>query len=217
MKMRRRRTKLKIIFCMFLVAVIALVLYFQRNVTSLILSVSEASVRASNTIAVNRAVAYTLGGAHSYDDLVEITYDGAGNVTAIVTDSVSVNRIARETAYLSQENLQRLNADGIQIPIGAFTGIESLAGFGQKVNIKIIPIANVNCTFSSEFVQAGVNQTKHSIYLEIVSEISIILPDKTSEIVAATEVLLCENIIVGDIPKAYLQGGLNGGGALLPD
>ena len=73
-----------------------------------------------------------------YEDLITIERDEGGNVTSITTDSLKINRIARDTAYLSQENLTKMSAEGIQVPIGALTGIEALAGFGQKINIKII-------------------------------------------------------------------------------
>ena len=149
--------------------------------------------------------------------MITIDRDAAGNVTSITTDSLKINKIARDTAYLSQENLTKMSAEGIMVPIGALTGIEALAGFGQKINIKIIPISNVECKFVSKFVGAGINQTKHSLYLEIVSDISIILPSKSTNLASTIEVLICESIITGKIPDTYLQGALaNFGGALVP-
>jgi sporulation protein YunB len=132
-------------------------------------------------------------------------------VTSITTNSLKINRIARDTAYLSQENLNKMSAEGIMVPIGALTGIEALAGFGQKINIKIIPISNVECRFVSKFEEAGINQTKHSLYLELVSDISIILPSKSTNLASTTEVLICESVIVGKIPDTYLQTSLLSG------
>ena len=102
-------------------------------------------------------------------------------------------------------------------PIGALTGIEALAGFGQKINIKIIPISNVECRFVSKFRQAGINQTLHSLYLEIVSDISIILPSKSTNLASTIEVLICESVITGKIPDVYLQASMSGeNGVLVP-
>ena len=94
---------------------------------------------------------------------------------------------------------------------GAFTGVEAWAGFGPRVNLKIIPISNVECRFVSEFEGAGINQTKHSIYLEIVADISIIMPSKTRNFASLTEVLICESVLVGDVPDTYLQADIFGG------
>ncbi len=205
-----RRFKILIVFiCLFAVATL---IYFQRNVTRVLISISEATIRSVTTVAVNDAIYYTLN-----DYLITIDRDAAGNVTSITTDSLKINKIARDTAYLSQENLTKMSAEGIMVPIGALTGIEALAGFGQKINIKIIPISNVECKFVSKFVGAGINQTKHSLYLEIVSDISIILPSKSTNLASTIEVLICESIITGKIPDTYLQGALaNFGGALVP-
>ena len=197
---------------------IALAFFAQRNVTKILISVSEATIRSITTVAVNDAIYYTLNDNVRYEDLINITYDPDGNVSTITTNSLQINRIARDTAYLSQENLTRMSAEGIQVPIGALTGIEALAGFGRKINIKIIPISNVGCRFVSKFEDAGINQTKHSLYLEIVSDISIILPDKTSNLASTIEVLICESIIAGKIPDTYLQASLAGSdGSLIPD
>ncbi len=211
----RRFKILVLIICLIIMGVI---FYFQRNVTRVLISISEATIRSITTVAVNDAIYYTLNDVMRYEDLITIERDAEGNVTSITTDSLKINRIARDTAYLSQENLTKMSAEGIMVPIGALTGIEALAGFGNKINIKIIPISNVECRFVSKFESAGINQTKHSIYLEIVSDISIILPSKSTNLASTIEVLVCESVITGKIPDTYLQASWAGSnGALVPD
>ena len=214
---RKKHRRLKIIVAVISLLTIALAFFAQRNVTKILISVSEATIRSITTVAVNDAIYYTLNDNVRYEDLINITYDPDGNVSTITTNSLQINRIARDTAYLSQENLTKMSAEGIQVPLGALTGIEALAGFGRKINIKIIPISNVGCKFVSKFEEAGINQTKHSLYLEIVSDISIILPDKTSNLASTIEVLICESIIAGKIPDTYLQASVVGSdGSLIP-
>ena len=216
-KKNRKFKRFKIIFVLICLLTIGTLVYFQRNVTKVLISISEATIRSITTVAVNDAIYYTLNDAMRYDDLISIVRDSDGNVTSITTDSLKINRIARDTAYLSQENLTKMSAEGIMVPIGALTGIEALAGFGQKINIKIIPISNVECRFVSKFRQAGINQTLHSLYLEIVSDISIILPSKSTNLASTIEVLLCESVITGKIPDVYLQASMSGeNGVLVP-
>ncbi|MDE7440512.1 MAG: sporulation protein YunB [Clostridia bacterium] len=209
-KKNRKFKRFKIIFVLICLLAIGTLIYFQRNVTRVLISISEATIRSITTVAVNDAIYYTLNDAVRYDDLISIERDSSGNVTSITTDSLKINRIARDTAYLSQENLTKMSAEGIMVPLGALTGIEALAGFGQKINIKIIPISNVECRFVSKFRQAGINQTLHSLYLEIVSDISIILPSKSTNLASTIEVLICESVITGKIPDTYLQASLSG-------
>ena len=113
---------------------------------------------------------------------------------------------------MSQQNLSKMSEGGVEVPLGAFTGVEAWAGFGPKIGVKIIPISNVACRFVSEFVEAGINQTKHSIYLEIVADISIVMPSGTSNFSSLTEVLVCESVLLGKVPDTYLQADIFGNG-----
>ena len=217
LRSNKKFRRFKILLLILCILVVGVLLYFQRNVTRVLISISEATSRSITTVAVNDAIYYTLNDVNRYDDLIAIERDADGNVTSITTDSLKINRIARDTAYLSQENLTKMSAEGIQVPLGALTGIEALAGFGTKINIKIIPISNVECRFVSKFTDAGINQTKHSLYLEIVSDISIILPSKSTNLASTIEVLICESVITGKIPDTYLQASLIGSdGVLVP-
>lgn len=210
-----RQKHIKIILVILSLFWIVVLLLFQRNATKVLISISEATIRSITTVAVNDAIYYTLNDNMRYEDLITIERDEKGNVSSITTNALKINRIARDTAFLSQENLNKMSAEGILVPMGALTGIEILSGFGEKINIKIIPISNVECKFISQFQEMGINQTKHSLYLEIVSDISIILPTKTTNLASTMEVLICESIIVGEIPSTYLQTDFFGYGQQL--
>ena len=216
MKNRRIRLKTKILIFIIIAAVIAVVVIFLNNAANVIISVSAAQMRAYNTVAVNDAVEEALPGGLEYGSIVTVEYDGDGNVTTISANSANINAVARRTAYLTQTNLSELSRGGIAIPLGAFTGIEAISGFGKAINIKIMPVASAECSFVSRFTQAGINQTLHSIYIEVVTDITIVFATRTERIFASAEVLVCESLIVGKIPDVYLQGGLLGSGSLVP-
>lgn len=189
---------------------LGLLYLFYRNVTRVLLSVSEATIRSITTVAVNEAIYYTLSDNLRYEDLVNVDRNENGDILAISSNVFQINRIARDTAYLSQENLNKLSEEGVYLPLGALTGIEAFAGAGPKINVKILPISNVQTRFLSEFASAGINQTKHSIYLEVVADISIILPTQTRNLASTTEVLICESVLVGKVPDTFLQTPLFG-------
>lgn len=212
---RSRRRRVTIVVALVAFLLIGIVVIVQRNVTEVLKSVSEASMRSITTVAVNDAIYYTLSDHIRYEDLVSVERDGEGNVLAITSNSLQINRIARDTAYMSQQNLQSMSEGGIEIPLGALTGVEAWAGFGPKIQIKIIPISNVACRFVSKFETAGINQTKHSIYLEIVADISIVMPSGTSNFASLTEVLICESVLLGKVPDTYLQADIFGDGYTL--
>ena len=215
MKKCRVRLRTKLIVAAVIACAVALAAVFFNNATSVILSVSSAELRAMNTRAVSAAVEEASAGI-SYEDIVSVTYDGEGDVAAISSNTPVINGIARRTAVLTQTGLEELASGGMSIPLGAFTGIDALSGYGGSVNVKIIPVASAECSFVSRFVQAGINQTLHSVYIEVVTTITIVLAARSENFYAAAEVLVCESIINGKVPQIYLQGGLLSPGALVP-
>lgn len=187
---------------------VGLFLYFQRNVTRVLISISEATMRASTTVAVNDAVYYTLSDEMRYEDLVTITRNEQGDIVAFEANPLKINKIARDTASISQSNLKNLSLNGIPVPLGALTGIEAFAGLGPSIHFRIIPVSSVSCAFSSMFESVGINQTKHSIYLHVIADISIVMPSKTKNFAVTTQILVGEYVIVGTVPDTYLQSDI---------
>ena len=204
------KRKLFIALIATMVLAILLFIHFQRNVTRVLLSISEATMRASTTVAVNDAVYYTLSDEMRYDDLVTINRDEEGNIISVAANPLKLNKIARDTASISQSNLKNLSLNGIPVPLGALTGIEAFAGLGPDIQFRIIPVSSVTCDFSSTFESVGINQTKHSIYLNVIADISIVMPSRTENFAVITEVLVGESVIVGSVPDTYLQSDIFG-------
>ena len=167
-------------------------------------------MRASTTIAVNDAVYYTLSDEIRYEDLVTVTRDKEGEIVAVAANPLKINKIARDTASISQSNLKNLSLNGIPIPFGALTGIEAFAGLGPSIHFRIIPVSSVSCDYSSTFDSVGINQTKHSIYLNVIADISIVMPSRTENFAVTTEILIGESVLVGQVPDAYLQSDIFG-------
>ena len=209
-KKKRRKRKAALFLTVFVLLFGVLFFYFQRNVTRVLISISEATMRASTTVAVNDAVYYTLSDEMRYEDLVNIVRNETGDIVAVGANALKINKIARDTASISQSNLKNLSLNGIPIPLGALTGIEAFAGLGPSIRFRIIPVSSVSCDFSSTFESVGINQTKHSIYLNVIADISIVMPSRTENFAVLTEILVGESVIVGAIPDAYLQSDIFG-------
>ena len=214
---KRNKRKRKIIAVLLAIAtlIVLLFVHFQRNVTRVLISISEATMRASTTVAVNDAVYYTLSDEIRYEDLIQVTKNETGEIIAVAANPLKINKIARDTASISQSNLKNLSLNGIPVPLGALTGIEAFAGVGPNINFRIIPVSSVTCGFSSTFESVGINQTKHSIYLNVIADISIVMPSKTENFAVRTDVLVGEWVIVGEIPDVYLQSDVFGNKAQL--
>lgn len=140
---------------------------------------------------------------YTYSELYSIEKDNEGNITMIRTNIVPINEITSSVAVKIQEEINNKGRDNISIALGSFTGVKLLAGKGPGVKITISSIGNVETDLRSEFISKGINQTLHRVYLHVKCEISILTPFKDVTKDVTNQVLLAENIIVGNIPSTY--------------
>ena len=90
-----------------------------------------------------------------------------------------------------------------------------MAGRGPGIKILITPIVNVETDLKSEFIAQGINQTLHRVYLQVKCNVSILTPFQNMEKEIINQVLLIENVIVGNIPNTYYNlEGLNNSDAI---
>ena len=203
------KTKFRIILLFLLAIIVLCFVYYFKVICPIIIGLSQEKVRSIATSTISTVVGDVMQDENlSYGDFVSITYSSENKVELIEIDTVQVNIIIREITQKVQEEFNSLGEEGINIALGTFTGIPFLFGLGPNVSIELVPIGTVSTKVSSNFNSAGINQTIHRLYFIVNSNIGMVLPGMTQNFQTELEVLLCENIIVGEIPNVYLQGSL---------
>ena len=201
---KKNKHKLFIFMFIFIFFFSGVLCFLNFVINPVIIETSSAKVKSLSQNAVNTAVFEVIKDASIYDSLIKIQRDENGNITMITNNAVRINYLSREIIENAQKKLEYLGSKGVNIPLGTFSGMPILVGHGPLVNIKLIPIGAINCNFSSKFISAGINQTNHKIYLEVNSNINIILPTASQNINTKTQIMIAENIIIGKIPQTYL-------------
>lgn len=140
---------------------------------------------------------------YNYSDFIIIHKDDKNNVVMLESNMFNINSVTSDIAQKIQEQINNTEDSNISISLGSFTGISLLSGKGPRIPIEISTIGNISTNFKSEFIEKGINQTLHRLYLEIECEISILTPFNTINEKIKNEFLITENIIVGNIPDAY--------------
>ncbi len=199
------RFKIGICLCVLFIIILCIFLYLNYVVNPVIIELSTAQTRSLSQKAVEEAVYQTINTGFIYDDLITITHDENGDVMYISTNSLQINLLARELVKNAQIELESMGNNGIDIPVGTFTGMPIFVGRGPEINIKLLPIGSIHCKFSSEFIEAGINQTNHKIYLTVTTNVSVILPTANQTVQTTTQIMIAESIIVGKIPDTYLN------------
>lgn len=214
--MLRRRKSFKKLFLLLLAAGFIFFMVELNNVVGLTLY-EMAEVRATQmaTEVINNAVRAKMAeeGA-GYQELVEIHKDTAGRIVLIQANTVRLNRIAAGTTLAAQAALTRLQGESFHIPLGQVTGVYFLAKMGPNIRVDVVPLGTVQAEVVDRFEQAGINQTRHSIYLHYCTDVRIVVPLRSGRVSVATQVPLAESVIIGEVPSTYvsLPEGLFGTG-----
>ena len=208
------RKKFRWIFVpsIFFVLVVVL-LYSIIVVNPIIFNLCEARVDSQATTALSDAIFEVLNDNNiDYSDIVDIKYDSQNKVSSISSNVEAMNYIARQISTKAQIYLDEIGECGVDVNLGAFTGLEIFMNVGPKIYVATTPIGSVITVFNSTFESVGINQTRHSISVDVNSCISIVLPTSSKKISLVTSMLVCESVIVGEVPSVYLSSDLKSSG-----
>lgn len=167
---------------------------------------SMATARVSNTVnrivmaAVDEAVA---SGQIDYSRFVSFEKDDAGHITALRSNVAEVNRMQSQIADEILQRLSEISTSELRIPLGTLTGSALLAGRGPKLTVRMQAVGSAVAAFRNQFAAAGINQTRHQIFLDVDVNMSILLPGLTTSTKVSNEIAVAETVIVGTVPENY--------------
>lgn len=139
----------------------------------------------------------------SYTKLVELSTNPDGEIIAAQSNVVNINKLKTGITQRLEAELREMGSTDIGIPVGTLSGISLLHGRGFEVGMAIKPIGYPKTTIISEFTEAGINQTRHRIIIEITVDADAVIPGFSSEISVSTSIIAAETIIVGRVPDAF--------------
>ncbi|MGN0634302.1 MAG: sporulation protein YunB [Oscillospiraceae bacterium] len=140
-------------------------------------------------------------------EYLDIKYSSDGRISSIKADTYKINALENDLKNCINDKLSHIEDNEMGVPLGTLTGITCLSGRGAEVKIKLHQVGAVDAKIISEFSSAGINQTKHSLKVEVTTELSAILPGHSTDISMTDEYILGETIIVGELPKGMILGG----------
>lgn len=139
--------------------------------------------------------------------LVELERDETGRAVALRANTPALNRVRETLLRGLNEDLERLRRNRVGVPIGSLTPWKTLAGVGPEVKIGVYAAPSVTAEFSSHFSQAGVNQTRHVMELEVTVTLQLLLPKGSETQEIKTTAPVAETVIVGAVPEEYWETG----------
>jgi len=167
---------------------------------------SMATARVSNLVnrivsaAVNEAVE---NGNIDYQNFVIFEKDETGHITALRSNVAEVNRMQGQITDEILHRLSEVATSELEIPLGTLTGSALLAGRGPSLFVRMQAVGSASAAFRNQFTAAGINQTRHQIFLDVDVYMSILLPGMKTSTRVSNEIAVAETVIVGGVPDTY--------------
>ena len=183
----------------------AAVIAMEQNLSQTMLDMAFARAYSMAVETINRAVKQAMGQGVTYEELIDAQMDAQGRVSMLRANTMRMNELASQTALLAERELGSAENQVVEIPLGAALGVSFLSGFGSRLEVQILPVGAVHTSFDTEFETAGINQTRHKIFLNLRATVSLIVPTGSQLVEVTSTVPIAESIIVGEVPESFVD------------
>lgn len=190
------------------VVCIGLLIFFRYKYHAAIHDLAETQIRNSTSDLINDAIDKQIElGNIQYDRMVYFEKDLDGRITALKTNMSEVNRLKTDILGLVNNEILALDTSDLGIPIGSLILPELLSGRGFQIPVVIHSIRNSDASFSSQFTEAGINQTLQQLTMEVIVDVTVLILGQTNSFTVSSSVVVAETVIVGQVPDTFFQSG----------
>ena len=186
----------------------ALFLIVRGKYRDIICDLAQTQVKNATSDLINDAIDRQIeNGTIQYDRMVYFEKDLDGKITALKTNMSEINRLKTDILNIINDEILSLDTSHLGIPAGSLFLPEFFSGMGPSIPVRILSIRNSDATFSSDFAQAGINQTLHQLTMEVSVDVAVLVLAQVSSFTVTSEVVVAQTVIVGDVPGTFLQTG----------
>ena len=192
--------------CVFIILLISFLLLDAKLRPALYdLAALEAYTVSSKT--VNSAVEKILSeNTPSYSEIVSIHYNENNTVTGITTDIVKLNLFKSQVTNAIDNEFNKKGKTEITVSLGSASGLVIFSGFGPYIDVDIGFSSSTQSDFENVFTSAGINQTQHSVMLNIETTVMLTMSGKRIPQKISTSFCVAQTVIVGTVPDVMVEG-----------
>ena len=177
---------------------------FDKRMLPTIIDMAEIKMESEAVSIINEESVAVYSESFKYDDIIHIEKDEEGNISLVRADTVMQNYLASQVVLSCNERFKKYESVGV-IPIGYLTNSSFFYNIGPSITVKMRQIGKINTSYESIFESAGINQTRHKIYLNVDMKVRVIVPLKSRDVEVSCQIPVSDTIIVGKIPDTAIN------------
>ena len=201
---KKKKTKVIIISVFLVVFIFGITCFFIKRLEPDFWSRVESYAVYNTEKAVNQAIDEIFEKDNiKYEDLIDLSENANGEISALKVNTVKLNLLKSKLSSNITKKINTAEHGEINLNFGTIYKSSLLSGAGPVLRIKIHPANQTIIKFKDTFTQNGINQVKHTLYLDIkvcytITAVTIL---KSSEY--STLIPVADTVIVGTVPKYY--------------
>lgn len=178
---------------------------FDKRMLPTIIDMAEIKMESEAVSIVNEESVKIYSESFKYDDIIHIDKDEEGNIALVRADTVMQNYLAAQVVEKCTKRFNEYEEVGVKVPLGYLTNSSFFYNVGPSVTVKMKQVGKMNTSYESIFESAGINQTRHKIYLNVDMKMRVIVPLKSRDIEVTCQIPVSDTIIVGKIPDTAIN------------
>ena len=140
----------------------------------------------------------------TYSDMITVHYAEGGRAAALSVDTVKVNLLRAAILKKALSTLEYSERHDISLPLGTMLG-ELSSGKGPEIPITVIIADALQCSVITDFYEAGINQTLHTVSLRLKVSCKALLPSGSCTFDVTAECPIGQTVLIGEVPEAYTK------------
>ena len=203
---RRKKNALWLAGCIGVLLAVACIFSLELRLRPVVEVMAETKVSNTITQILDGAVAAEIASsATTYSDLITVEKDETGHIIALTSNMAALNDLRSRILSDVVSAVDAMDAQKLAIPVGNLTGINFFSGRGFALPIEVVMVGSAHAEYQSQFSDAGINQTRHQILLEVTVLVDILLPGGSLPSEICAQVPVAETVIVGNVPNTYVE------------
>lgn len=201
---RRRKIIIPTVTAVLLLCAVGLFLFIELRIKSIRDDLSSLEANSVASSALTEGLTEALADYKiDYSDIVSFTYDDNGNIKSLSADIITLNTLGNKIGTKTDEYINKMGTYRVTLPLSALLGIQTVSGIGPDITFYVTMRGLTSTRFEDNFEQAGVNQTRHQIFLCVTINTYVIFGGKVKIVKYDSEICIAESIIVGVTPSTF--------------
>lgn len=204
------RKKHKMIVLKILISILILSIFWGASLKRFVIPYFS-NIEAQANCIVNNALTEILNNISidaKYNELINVNYKENGTIASLTSDCMSINLLKTKVTGQIQDYIYANKKKTVKIPAGSISGNPILSAYGPKLLFKINPVTLTKIKLRDEFTSCGINQVRHTIYLDVMIDFKISTVSFKKIIPANDSLIVTDTVIVGDVPDLYTGSGI---------